>query len=133
MAEGPAGFRFEHTRFWLFPTRFHATAEQLTPAGAELLPQLETVPVGEVRLRLLCEARKVWRVDKASDLDALQGRHILSRETVQSRFEYREPGLFVAEIEVLPATLEHRIVDAPRFAGCHSWVELDSPLPTRSA
>ena len=133
VAEGPAGFRFEHARFWLFPTRFHATAEQLTPAGADLLPELEHVPAGEVRLRLLCEVRKVWRVDKAADLDALAGRHILSPATVLSRFEYREPGLFVAEIEVVPSSLEHRIVDAPRFAGCHSWVELDSPLPTRTA
>lgn len=128
IAEGPGGFRFEHERFWLFPTRYHATPDQLTPAGANLLAEIEEVPAGEVRLGLLCTVRRVVRIERLNELDAYTGRHILSSATVRSRFEYREPGLFVAEIEARGTRNVHRLVDTPRFAGCHSWVELDAPL-----
>src|SRR5262245_56106998 len=33
--EGREGFRVEHDRFWLYPTRFHQAADALTP-DAEL-------------------------------------------------------------------------------------------------
>jgi hypothetical protein len=133
IAEGGTGFRFEHERFWLFPTRFHATPEQLTADGAALLTEIEHAPAGEVRLGLLCVARRVIHVTRAEDLAVFAGRHILSPATVRARFDYREPGLFVAEIEVRRTKVDHRIVDAPRFAGCHSWVDLDGPLPFEPA
>ena len=40
IAEGRGGFRMEHDEFWLFPTQFHQSPEQLTPGTSDLLDAL---------------------------------------------------------------------------------------------
>ena len=52
---------------------------------------------------------------------------------MQSRFEYRHPGLYVlpARVYRVPKALE--LPETPEYAGCKSWVELEKPLPTDGA
>lgn len=130
--EGPDGFQAEHPEYWLFPTRFHQRAEELTPDAAPLLRQVEqsVPPSGTIRLDLYAAVHRVDFVDDPSRLEALEGLHILAPATLAERFAYRSPGLFVFTVRVYRRDEPFEISDAPHFAGCHSWVDLRNKLPT---
>jgi hypothetical protein len=130
--EGPDGFRPEHNEFWLLPTRFHQSADELTPAGAALLHEVEAAqpPAGTLRLDLYGCVTDVLRIEKESDLAALEGLHILSEETVRDRFHYRTPGLWVLAARIFRRTDPFELTESPHIAGCRSWVDLRNKLPT---
>jgi hypothetical protein len=130
--EGPHGFQAEHPEFWLFPTRFHQRAEELTPDDAPLLNEIERTapPPGAIRLDLYAVVKRVDFVEDDSRLPALDGLHILAPATLAERFAYRGPGLFVLTVRVYRRDEPFEISDAPHFAGCHSWVDLRNKLPT---
>lgn len=133
IGEGPDGFQAEHSEFWLFPTRFHQRADELTPDAASLLDQVEQTvpPSGTIRLDLYAAVHRVDFVDDPSRLTDLEGLHILAPATVAERFAYRTPGLVVLTVRVYRREEPFEISDAPHFAGCHSWVDLRNKLPTR--
>ena len=57
----------------------------------------------------------------------------VNHASLNSRFEYKRPGLFVLPVRVyrVPETIE--IPDTAYYAGCKSWVELEKELPTAGA
>lgn len=132
IAEGPQGFRVEHPSFWLFPTRFHQSTDELVPDVAPLLEEAacSQPPIGLVRLSLYATVEAVHRLSDPSRLSRLDGLHILSPDTLRARFDYRRPGLFVLVVRVYQIPEPIEVTDVPRYAGCHSWVELDESLPT---
>jgi hypothetical protein len=126
------GFRVEHREFWLFPTRFHQTADELTEDAAPFLAEaLSGQPqAGLIRLRSYAVVERVERIDDERLLPPLAALTILSERTLADRFHYRDPGLFVlaARIYRLPEPLD--MPDSPHFAGCRSWVDLPDDVPT---
>jgi hypothetical protein len=132
IAEDPGGFRVEHPEFWLFPTRFHQTADELVQEARPLLEDVARLrpPDGQVRLSLYARVEGVHRLSDPDRLDRLEGLHILDADTVRSRFDYRRPGLFVLTLRVHRLAVPLTIVDKPQFAGCRSWVELEEPVST---
>lgn len=129
--EGPDGFRPEYDRFWLYPTRFHQSAEELQSAAHDLLQAVrqDRPPTGRIQLSLHAQVERTWHLRHESQLSCLDGLHILSSDIVRERFVYRRPGLFVMSVAVreLPQSLE--LDDDPVYAGCHSWVPLRANLP----
>jgi len=132
IAEGPQGFRVEHPAFWLFPTRFHQSTDELVPDAVPLLEAAAGAepPAGVLRLSLYATVEAIHRISDPSRLARLDGLHILSPDTLRARFDYRSPGLFVLVVRVYQLSQPIEVTDEPRYAGCHSWVELDEPLPT---
>jgi len=130
--EGPGGFQAEHSEFWLFPTRFHQRAEELTPEAAPLLERVDqTAPSqGVVRIGLYAVVERLDEVQEPARLETLDGLHILAPATIAERFTYRKPGLFVFTVRIYRREEPFEICDAPHFAGCHSWVDLRNKLPT---
>jgi hypothetical protein len=132
IAEGRDGFAVDHSEFWLFPTRFHQTSDELVDDAGPLLEEVAHArpPDGIIRLSLYARLASIHRLSDPGQLDRLEGLHILDPDTVRSRFAYRRPGLFVLTLRVYRRDSPLEIVDAPQFAGCHSWVELEQPLST---
>jgi hypothetical protein len=130
--EGPGGFRPEHAEFWLFPTRFHQHADELTADAAMLLDEVErSEPAsGVVRLGLYTVVDHIDFVEDEQRLAALEELHVLAPAAVSERFAYRSPGLHVFTVRVFRRDEPFEISDAPHFAGCHSWVDLRNKLPT---
>lgn len=130
--EGREGFRVAHQEFWLYPTTFHQDGNELTPTGRNWLSQVreQLPPAGQLSIQLYAVVRHVDQVTNWDDLAALRNQHGLSDETVHKRFIYREPGLFVLHVDVYQRSTPLMITELPRYAGCRSWVELDTPLPT---
>lgn len=131
IAETGGEFKPEHDRFWLFPTYLHQQADGIRPEGRPLLEKClaDKPPEGVVRIRHLVEVRKVIRAERLPDLLELGGFHLWSPETVEKRFHYREPGLFVlvARTWELPAPVV--IVNRTEYDGCKTWVPLGLEIP----
>ena len=129
-------FRPEHDEFLLYPTFFHE--QHRTGIKPEFLPLLEAAeadrpPAGHVRFTHFA---RVLATEHVADLDALLALgqlHAWTADTVRQRFHYRSPGLYVLRVRVfrLPSPVE--VVERPEYAGCKTWVELDSPVPTAGA
>lgn len=132
IAEGQGGFRPEHERFWLYPTQFHQTAEQLTPETASLLTSAQELRLSnnDLMLRSLAVVEQVEYLTNLEQILALQGLHGWSEEVVRQRFAYRKAGLFLFLLRVYRTAQMHAVTETAGMAGCKSWVELPDALPT---
>jgi hypothetical protein len=130
IAEGPRGFRFEHDEFWLLPTQFHQSPDQLTDDGAALLRGVRPPDAGRLQIDCHVVVQMAAFVRDESQLALLAGWHVMAADVVRQRFHYRQPGLFVAAVEVFVRSEPADLADAPRYAGCHSWVDLEAPVST---
>ena len=135
IAEEGETFRLEHKQFWLFLTYLHQQETGITPEAHALLNQAkaERPPDGVVRLSHFAEVAGIYQLHDIVGTMKLAGLHLWSEETVQARFTYRTPGLFVLPVRIYRAAKVHEIPDTSHYAGCKSWVELDRPLPTANA
>ena len=135
IAETGGEFNVEEMRFWLFPTYTH---QQTDGVNDELKPLLEEVlvdrpPAGIVRLRYWAEVTGLFRIGAELSALLLSHLHGWSEEAVRMRFNYRAPGLNLLAVRVYRAAMVHEVPELPRYAGCHSWVELEAPLPTEGS
>ncbi len=130
--EGREGFRVQHSSFWLYPTNFHQTVEQLSARAGDLLPkaQKRQPPAGEFHLRQLAVVDQVIHLTGEQQAAALQDLHILSPATVHERFHYRQPGLFLLIVRVYRQDAPHIVRETAEMAGCKSWVELPEAFST---
>jgi len=134
----PAGrFGFSHPWFWIYPTRFHESAERLLPeakpfveaAATAASPGDEAAVGGTIRsLDLVATLDAVKWIDDRAVAERLAPMHVLAPTVVRERFDYRQPGLAVALVRVWRRRESHRIVETPAMEGCRSWVELPEPL-----
>jgi hypothetical protein len=135
IAEAGGTFRPEHVEFLLYPTFFH---EHRAGVKTEFLPVLDAAeaersPAGTIRFThfvRVVSVRHITDLDAALALDPL---HAWTPDVVRQRFHYRAPGLFALAVRVyrLPAPAE--VPERPEYAGCKTWVELDSPVATDGA
>jgi hypothetical protein len=126
IAEETARFRVEHRAFWLFPTAVHQAEQGLKVSQ----PSDWAVPANpeSVRLNVFATIEHVCRVDCLDRLEALASYHILTQETIEKRFHYREPGLWVLIARVYRKRTLDLVPITPEQAGCKSWVKLGRSL-----
>lgn len=124
--EGPGGFAPEHPVFWLYPTRVHQAEQGLKadarPAGGG---SPAPAPGDTIGLPGLAVVGVVGRVEREGDLEALDGLHVWTAETVGKRFHYRSPGLWVLGVRVYRAEPPAVVPVTEAHAGCKTWVPLE--------
>ena len=128
IAEGREGFRFQHERFFLFPTFFHEQVDRLRI----------DVPIVEPEPDLVSFSAYVhveftrW-IEDLSLLQPLSDLHILKLEVLEQRFAYDDPkGLHLAMIRVFGVIPVWSLAFQKSFGGCRSWVELpEAPAELR--
>jgi hypothetical protein len=135
IAEKGGAFRMEQSRFWLFPTSVHQQEAGIVESARPLLEQAraERPPEGVVRLSNFAVAPCVYHVDDLAKAWKLAALHLWSQETVEARFNYRTPGLYVLPVRIYRAAAPIELPDIPHYAGCKSWVDLGQDLPTSGA
>ena len=128
--EGRQGFSFAHESFFLFPTRFHALADQVREGEVKVLPEWQP---GDV-IRITHHAEALWAVtltdwEKVAGLEPL---HIYSEQTVRDRFDWEGKGMASGSIHL--ALVRVRELATPwefpyeaNYGGCRSWVNLPEP------
>ena len=118
------GFRPEHRRCLLWPSREHQDSSRLRPPwSAAAIPAVPAVAT------TWAELAEVWWLDREAQLAAVAPCTALSDGELAARFAYRgRPGLHLVALRVHP--LPHPVAFPPEFAaGCRSWI----PLPGRLA
>ncbi len=128
--EGPGGFVPEHDAFWLYPTRVHQAEQGLKPRLLKPREPEETPPEGSIGLRALALVAVIHRVDRLEALEELDDLHVWTWETVEKRFHYRKPGLWVLGVRVFRRDLALTVPITPDHAGCKTWVPLESDPST---
>lgn len=133
IAEGPAGFIPEHDVFWLYPTRVHESEQGLRVARRPDETPPARGPAESVELGTLVATGPIAFVDRLEPLAELEDLHVWTAETVEKRFYYRRPGLWVIGVRVFRRDPAAVLPVTPEQAGCKTWVPIDPPLPTAGA
>ncbi|MBA4189324.1 MAG: hypothetical protein C0467_15110 [Planctomycetaceae bacterium] len=135
IAESGGVFRPEHKEFLLYPTFFHEHRVGVKPDFLPLLEHAETNKPDAGTIRFTHFAR-VTDVKHLTDLDAalvLDSQHAWTPDVVRQRFHYRTPGLFVLAVQVFRLAEPQVRPERPEYAGCKTWVQLDTPISTEHA
>ena len=135
IAEGRAGFRFQHDEFLLFPTLFHEQVTKLKLPADTALPAMRADGQHEIKYR----ARVEWTRD-VSDFAVVQRLapfHCWQDSEIEKRFRYEEekgkPGVSVALVRVEKLSAPFVFPDSPKYRGCRSWIQLpELPNGTQS-
>ena len=134
--EHRSGFTVRHERFVLYPTYFHENTADL---AARFHPTLadshaRRPPDGTIRVSHLVQVRAVWNITDPSLLSAVAHEHGLAPRAVESRFHYRgTSSVRLVAVRTLALANPAEIAEAPRYAGCVSWLELDRDIVTDGA
>ena len=132
IAEGRAGFRFQHDEFFLFPTLFHEQVAKLKLPPETLLPA--SFPEGRIAINY--RARVEWTQDLGdlATVRRLAPFHLWRDDVIEERFRYDEKlGVSLAFVRVEKLAEPFVFPNAPRYGGCRSWVTLPDPPPTLAA
>jgi len=128
--EGRDGFSFAHDRFFLFPTRFHATASQVREGQVAPAPEWQKGEI--VHITHFVRALRAVTFSHWGRTAALEPFHIYAEDTVRDRFYWQgrnmpSGSIHVALAEVLRLATPWEIPYAAEFGGCRSWVKLPAP------
>jgi hypothetical protein len=83
-----------------------------------------------VSLRALAVVETIGHADRPEVLQALEDLHVWTGETISRRFAYRKPGLWVLGVRIFRSPRPATIAVTPVYAGCKTWVTLDTHLST---
>ena len=123
IAEGRAGFRFQHPEFLLLPTLFHEQAAKLRVPAETSLPAARADRQLEVRLA----ARVEWtqEITDWAKVRALAPFHLWQEFEIEKRFlQDEKQSVSLAFIRVQRLSEPFIFPDSPRYGGCRSWVEI---------
>ena len=81
-------------------------------------------------LALYAVVEKVLEIKDAAALSRLNSIQVLNQETIQQRFEYKHPGLFVLLVRAYQLSQPFEVENETRYEGCRSWVELSQEYST---
>ena len=127
IAEGRQGFGFKHAEFFFFPTFFHEQLVKVRMPEAKLPP-----PAEAIQIRYFAKLEREKKITAWSEAVSLAPFHILAESVVRERFEYKDAGLYVAQVRVFRLEPVWIFPDQPSYGGCRSWVNLpDCPGTTR--
>jgi hypothetical protein len=128
-------FRPEHSEFLLYPTYFHEHRTGVKPGFLPLLEAAEAAkpPAGTIRLAHFVRVESVARLTDLETALALDPLHGWTPDVVKQRFHYRTPGLFVLAVRALQLAHPVEIIERPEYAGCKTWVPLDTAIDPAGA
>jgi hypothetical protein len=129
IAEGRAGFSFQHQEFYLFPTWFHEQPAKVRVSDI-VTPEERA---GEIEIQYFAKLETARVITSWPVAEALAPLHILQPDVVRERFEYEDaPGVHVAFVRVFRVLPAWTLASEKRFGGCRSWVDLpDAPKSLR--
>jgi len=123
IAEGRAGFRFQHPEFLLLPTLFHEQVAKLRLPADTPLPE----PRADGQLEVRYAARVEWTQDALDweKVRALAPFHLWQESEIEKRFRQDDKQMVsLAFVRVQRLSEPFVFPDSPRYGGCRSWVQL---------
>lgn len=128
IAEGRGGFAVRASRFWLFPTQFHAQREKTKPAAAKWFSDASatsSAPAGEITLGYHAEVVHSAFLPDWDAIARLDPFHLWTEATIRERFDWaKPPGLHALVVRVHRLDTPIIVTPTAEMAGCKSWIEL---------
>jgi hypothetical protein len=136
IAEDAGNFKLEHSRFLLFPTRFHQQRDEVIPEARERFDRIAPAfpPPDRVRIEYFAELTMAGRLRQLREAESLRGQHIWTDDLIAKRFEWgSDKVIWALAVRVfrLPAAIGMALL--PEYSGCKSWVELSQEIPIEGA
>lgn len=135
LIEPGSGFALVSPSFVFYPTFEHQTVNYVRPEFQSSFERLlaDRAPKDRVRVSLFGIATASAQVTDPAIIGKLSPFHIYNDAFLSQRLKWQpEMPLVIAVIRAytLPTT---ELPVAPHYAGCKSWVELESPVPLAGA
>ena len=132
LIEPGSGFELLSPQFVFYPTFEHQTANYVRP---ECQPSLEQAlrrraPEGQVRIELFGMAVATTQTRDAQIIERISSFHIYNDAFVSQRLKWQpDQPLVIVIVRVFRLAAPCTLDVIPRYAGCKSWVDLDSSVP----
>ncbi|NJM37091.1 MAG: DUF1802 family protein [Akkermansiaceae bacterium] len=128
--EGRQGFSFAHESFFLFPTRFHAIADQVREGEVKVAPEWQ--PGDLIRITHYAAASWATTLTDWEKVAVLEPLHIYSEQTVVDRFDWEGKGMasgsiHLAFVRVYRLASPWEFPYETKYGGCRSWLDIPEP------
>jgi len=126
-------FKVEENEFFFFPTFEHQQTEGLQEEFRSWLSGLPQKTPETLQIDLYATVERVFHISSPELAYSLRPYHIYSDKQLLERFQYKPTKpLYVLLLKVfrIPAI---SLPNLPAYAGCTSWVRLESVLSTAQA
>ncbi len=126
-------FEVESPQFFLFPTYYHHSEDQLQPQYQPWVAETEAArPAGkQIPLGLFATVEKVLLAKNVERLRELTDAFIWTPEYVEKTWGWKpEKPAYILFLRVYKMASPHLIADKPEYGGCVSWIDIESTLPT---
>ncbi|HEV8293336.1 MAG TPA: DUF1802 family protein [Tepidisphaeraceae bacterium] len=131
--EAIGGFELEHRQFFLFPTYLHQNAQMLKESERKRLVMMSQEP-DEILLSSAATVTDIIRLRDRAQMNRLDPEHIWTSPLIDMRFNYRPQNpLYLLLLRVYRLSRPIKIQNTPEYAGCKSWVPLESALSATGA
>lgn len=136
LIEPGVGFALRSPHFVFYPTFEHQAVRYLRPPYQRYFDEASQrrPPEGQVRIELAGVAVSSTDAHDPDVVDRLSAFHVYNREFVTQRLKWQpDQPLAIVLVRAFRLPTPRLLAVAPRYAGCTSWVELDSPLSLEGA
>ncbi|MEW6325169.1 MAG: DUF1802 family protein [Nitrospirota bacterium] len=130
ISEEEGRFSVDYREFFLYPTYTHQQGEGIKEREREFLKTVRPKIDDYIELRAYATVVFAAQLKQWEEVAALEPFHIWSAEEIRNRFDRREPDLTVLGVRVYRLSRVIPVLEEPRFAGCRSWVTLESSVVT---
>ena len=132
LIEPGSGFELLSPRFVFYPTFEHQTVNYLRADHRPIFERALThrAPEGQVRIELFGMAVSTTQTRDPRVIERISPFHIYNGAFVGQRLKWQpDQPLVIVIVRAFRLAAPCTLDVIPRYAGCKSWVELDSPVP----
>ena len=132
LLEPGGGFELRATSFIFYPTFEHQAVTYLRSPYQRYFEeaQRQRAPEGQVAISLFGEAVSSMPVRDAGVVERLREFHIYNGTFLSQRLKWQpDQPLMLVVIRAFHFEAPRLLAVTPRYAGCKSWVDLESPVP----
>jgi hypothetical protein len=131
--EAAGEFELENPQFLLFPTYLHQNLSMLKPADQAGFEPRSAEPE-QVRISAAGEVTDIVQLKSRAQMDALDAEHVWTAPLIDMRFNYKPQNpLYLMLVRAYRLDEPVTVENTPAYAGCKSWVPMDSPIATGHA
>ena len=136
LIEPGSGFELVANTFVFYPTFEHQAVSYLRPPFQRYFGEAAArrAPEGQVRVDLCGVAVSSVSSHDPGIVERLQAFHIYNEAFVSQRLKWQpEQPLVVVLVRAFRLASPQPLAVSPRYAGCKSWVDLESPVALEGA
>ena len=136
LIEPGSGFELVSPTFLFYPTFEHQAVTYLRPPYQRYFDDAVTrrSPPDQVRFELCGIAVSSVQSRDPAIVERLSGFHVYNEDFVTQRLKWQpDQPLAIIVVRTFRLAAPHLLPVVPRYAGCKSWVDLDTPVSLEGA